>query len=368
MNIFLIAGEASGDLHGARLTKALAGHSLYGVAGPRMRAAGVEAILQSEDFQIMGFIDVLRALPNLKKQLHTCVDAILTRQPEVVVTIDYAGFNMHLHRRLRKAGYTGKIVQYISPKVWAWGKHRIGKLAKTLDLLLVIFPFETEVFKGTSLPVEYVGNPLTEELAEFAPDPNFRADHGFSPDSPILGIFPGSRKAEIKLNLPAQLATVEKLRAQFPHLEFGLSVANDTVAPLIGNPPGIRLIGASDQLMHHSRAALATSGTVNLQLALHQTPTVVVYRPTWLNAILARLIFRINLPHYSIVNICAGKTLFPELIHTQVTPKNATHHLASLLTDGPTRTTCLEGCAALAQTLQTSNPSTHAARLITKDY
>ena len=366
MNIFLLAGEASGDLHGARLAEALSDHTLYGVAGPRMRAAGVEPILQSEDFQIMGFVDVLRALPRLKTQLQTCVDAILERQPDAVVTIDYAGFNMRLHRRLRDAGYEGKLIQFISPKVWAWGKGRIAKLADTLDLLLVIFPFETDVFADTSLPVEYVGNPLLEELAEFTPDPNFRAAHGFSPTSPILGIFPGSRKAEIKLNLPHQLATAKKLSSQFPDLEFGLSVASDTVAPLIGTPPNIRLIRASDQLMHHSHAALATSGTVNLQLALHQTPTVVVYRLTWLNAILARLIFRINLPHYSIANICAGKTLFPELIHTRFTPKNAARHLAPLVADGPTRTQCLTGCAALATALQAPNASIRAAELITR--
>jgi lipid-A-disaccharide synthase len=367
MNIFLLAGEASGDLHGARLANALLGHTLYGVAGPRMRQSGVEPILRSEDFQIMGFVDVVKALPRLRKQLDTCVDAILTRQPDVVVTIDYAGFNMRLHRRLRDAGYKGKLIQFISPKVWAWGKRRIPKLAQTLDLLLVIFPFEPQVFEGTSLPVEYVGNPLTEELAEFTSDPTFRTTHGFSPDAPILGIFPGSRKSEIKLNLPYQLATARRLHSQFPDLEFGLSVANDTVAPLIGTPPGIRLIHDSEQLMHHSHAALATSGTVNLQLALHNTPTVVVYRLTWLNAILARLVFRINLPHYSIVNICAGKALFPELIHTQFTAKNAAQKLALLIGEGPVRAQCLADCAALAATLQTSHPSTHAAELITSE-
>lgn len=364
---FILAGEASGDLHGAHLVQALREQgdevTLFGVAGPRMRESGVMPLLRSEDFQIMGFAGVIAALPRLRRQLNTCADAILEKQPDGVILIDYAGFNMKLAKTLRQRGYQGKIVQYISPKVWAWRAGRIQQLAKTLDLLLVIFPFETNCYKESGLRTEYVGNPLTEYLADFQPNDTLAGE------GRLIAILPGSRRSEIKLNLQRQLDTAKALKQRYPDLRFGLSVANDAVAPLIDTheiPNWIDLVPArhSYELMYHAHAALATSGTVNLELALHSVPTVVVYRLSWINAALAALVFRIRLPFYCMVNIVAGKQVYPELIHHHFTVKRATQELAALIDEGEARATCLAGCEEVKELLAKEKPSSRAAELI----
>ncbi len=349
---FILAGEASGDLHGSRLVNAMPDYSFFGVAGPRMREAGVDPLLETEDFQIMGFSGVIKALPRLRRQLRTCTEAILEHNPDVCILIDYAGFNMRLAKRLRKEGFKGRIVQYISPKVWAWGKGRIPKLVETLDLLLVIFPFETACFEGTDLPVHYVGNPLTEEN-DLSTEPEF-----------LLGIFPGSRTSEIKLNLKRQLATAKALQKRFPALKVVVSVANDKVAPFI--PPDVETTHDTKGLMGRCYVALATSGTVNLELALRKIPTVVVYRLSLINALLAALIFRIRLPFYCIVNICAKREVFPELIHYHFTPKKAIRRLLPLLEETDERRKCIENCTEVSQLLAKEHPSACAARLITQ--
>jgi lipid-A-disaccharide synthase len=364
--LFILAGESSGDLHGSNLAKALSGHSLFGVAGPRMRDAGVECLIPSEEFAVMGFFDVLIALKRLKKHFKTVLSAILERQPRAVILIDFGGFNLRLARALRKAGYGGKIVQYISPKVWAWGKGRIPKIAAAYDLMLVIYPFETNCYEGTSLETQFVGNPLTEALLTHPYKENWAESRGIDPSAPLLAIFPGSRKSEIELNLKRQLETARHLD---PNLQVAVSVANSTVEPLIHKlvaDDGWFLIpsGEAYDLMRASRAALATSGTVTMELALHRVPTICVYRPGWINAIIARLILRLNLPHYCMVNIAAGKEIFPELIHTQFTPKRAAKELQKMLDDGETRDRCLAGCDELRALLSDAQASQRAAEAI----
>ena len=359
---FILAGEASGDLHGANLAKEIKGE-LFGIAGPRMRKAGVRPILRQEEFEIMGFTGVLTALPKLKRQLKICADAAM--DADAAILIDYGGFNLRLAQLLRKRGYKGKIIQYISPKVWAWGKGRIPKMAKALDLLLVIFPFEEKVFEGVDLDVEYVGNPLTEEMAKFVPDPDWCEERP-------LALFPGSRRSEILHNLPQMLATAEELKRQRPSLHFAISIANLNVQPLVVDALHQSHLDAllvppeqAGQLMHHACAALAVSGTVNLQLALHRTPTVVVYRASWINLALAALLVR--LPYYSIANIVAGTEFMPELLGPKFTPRRAARHLALFLDDTPVKAAFLKECDEVARLLDIeSKPSSRAAEAITK--
>jgi len=353
MDIFMIAGEASGDLHGSHLLKALPPHlKVGGVGGPRMRAVGFETVMPMEQFQVMGFVDVMAALPRLWKQFNEIKQAILKIAPPVLVTIDYPGFNLRLARALKKAGFRGKICHYICPSVWAWGKGRIDLIAKNFDLLLTILPFETACFQNTSLKTEYVGHPLIREI----PEELHRRDEN------LIAIFPGSRRKEIERNFPIYLAVVSRLQREYPKLRFVVSAANEDVRPLLKTD--LPLTTDTTALMKQAGIAVAKSGTVTLELALHGVPTVVTYGISRLDAFLAQHIFRIRLPHYCLVNIIAGKEVFPELIGPALTEETLYAALIRLIEDQKARLSCMEECRNVRTLLGPQNASQKAAETL----
>ena len=195
--LFIFSGEPSGDLHGSHLVHALRKQLpsilIEGVPGPKMRAQGVISILQMEDFEVMGFSDVICHLPKLARQFYQLRNHILSTRPKGVVLIDYPGFNLRMAAALRKKGYQGKIIQYVSPSVWAWGKHRIEMMANTLDILLTIYPFENQYFQGSSLNVEYVGNPLYEYIKTYHYDEQWKKKLNLAETNNLIALFPGSR-------------------------------------------------------------------------------------------------------------------------------------------------------------------------------
>lgn len=356
--IYLFAGEQSGDLHGAALAARLANHPLRGVAGPKMREAGVIGSLKMEQFSVMGITDVLRHLPSLLKLFHEVRDEILNLKPEAVVLIDYPAFNIRLAKALRKKGYTGKLIHYVCPSVWAHGKGRIQKMAKTLDLLMTIFPFEPDCFKGTGLETLYVGNPTVEAIRNYRYDNNWMDKVDIDPRGEITALFPGSRIGEVKRNLPLQLQAIELAGAAKP----AISCAHPDLLPLISKiAPHIPVVPPQYhyELMRDSKRAIATSGTVTLELALHQRPTVVNYALTPLNRFIAKNILRLNLPYYCIVNILAGREVFPELIASGSDPKAIAKALQSIDEEETIR-----GCSEVAQMLGTKSASHTAAEKI----
>jgi lipid-A-disaccharide synthase len=379
VKLFLFAGETSGDLHGGELLQALRkqlpGVRFFGVGGPKMRAQGFESLLQMEDFQVMGFTDVMRALPKLWKQFHQVRDSILKEEPEAVILIDYPGFNLRLAKALRKKGYTNKIIQYISPSVWAHGKGRIEQMAATLDLLLIIYPFEAKCFAETSLRVSYVGNPLVEILDRHTYDNAWRSTLSIPEKKPLIALFSGSRQSEIRLNLPKILGACEIYKQQNPELLFGLSVAHDGLLASIE-----KLLNKSSlqvdrdiflvpkkfryELMRDCRTAIAKSGTVTLELALHQKPAVVVYQVNLVNRLVAKYILGLKLDYYCIVNILLGKEVYPELIEEGYTEVSLERHLRTLDSDGELRAACIAQCKEVAQLLQHVHPSEQAAAAI----
>ena len=370
--IFIFAGECSGDLHGALLVKALRERlpqlHLWGVAGPQMRQEGVSCFVPMEEFQVMGIQDVLLALPRLYRHLKQIRNELLSQNPDAVVLIDYADFNMRLAKALRSKGYKGKIVHYICPSVWAWRSQRISQLAATLDLLLAIFPFEPAYFKDTPLRVEYIGNPLMQHLQE----PQSRKNHS------LIALFPGSRQGEVERNLDLQLKTVLELKKEDPELTFVISVAQPALEPIILEKiastslhfgKDITLVPATDnqRLMQECSAALAKSGTVTLELALQEVPTVVMYQLSFVNWLFAKFIFRIKLPYYCIANIIAQKTVFPEYIHDAFNPSMAAASLKKLYRKGSEREQCLSLCKEVKELLKSpSPPADMAAELIVK--
>lgn len=374
---FIFAGEASGDLHGSHLIQSLKSLTplitFSGVGGPAMRAQGLDFILKMEEFQVMGFSDVLKSLPKLWKNFYKVCDSIIKSKPDCVILIDYPGFNLRLAKKLRKQGYKGKIVQYICPTVWAHGKQRINTMSQTLDLLLTIFPFEPSCFSHTTLPVKYIGNPLIKNIRTYPYQEHWHKQVGLASTDKLIAIFPGSRIGEIQRNLPSQLNAGLKLKNKYPDIKFALSYAHEEllkpIQELIKDNPlneNIFLVPKSFtyELMRDCHLALAKSGTVTLELALHQRPSVIVYQLSKLNYWMAKYILRLRLPYYCIVNILAGKEVFPELIGQHIDEMQLYTHLERLYTNEPARLNILKDCFAIQAQLGEQDANEAAAKAI----
>lgn len=376
---FLFAGEVSGDLHGSCLMQALREQdtsiSLSGVGGPRMRTNGLDCLLQMEEFQVMGFSAVFKALPRLWRLFQRVRNAILDTQPDCIVLIDYPGFNLRLAKALRKYNFKGKIVQYICPTVWAHGRKRIQTLADHFDLVLSIYPFEAAYFAHTALPVKYVGNPLTDTIRSHSYQADWAAQIGLPLDTELIALFPGSRQEEVKRHLPQQIHAAALLKQHYPHIKFALSCAQEGLQPILLQMLQKAPLRLDEdlyivppchhyELMHACHTAIAKSGTVTLELALHGVPTVVHYELSSTNYLLAKYLLRLNLPHYCIVNILRQQTVFPELIGQKILPTTLYEQVAFLYSDRDRRAQIVANCHSLKQQLGDQPSHQLAARAI----
>lgn len=370
-SLFVFAGEQSGDLIGGSLLKALKQKCptlhLYGVGGAQMRSHGLNSLMPMESFQVMGVSAVLKAFPRLFFAFRKIQKEIINNPPEAVVLIDYPDFNMLLEKKLRRKGYQGKLIHYVSPTVWAWRRSRVKTLAKTLDLLLAIFPFEKAYYKTTTLSVTYVGHPLVSLISKHAYQPQWRSQCQLTPQGSLLAIFPGSRKHEIESNLPVQIEAARLQLQDNPGLSLAISVARSDLEPLIRTflPKDIPIALVPGEfryeLMKESEAALATSGTVTLELALHAVPTVVTYSLSRFNYLVGRYLFRIRLQHICIVNIIAGKTVFPECVDLTLSSERVADVLQTLLQQS---LFCKKACANVKRQLINQDASEKAADAI----
>lgn len=346
MSLCIVAGERSADLYGARIVKQLKGIAVWGVGGSALLEAGQEQILTLESFQVMGFSDVIKKLPSLIKSFSLIQNAILTKNPRVVCIIDQPSFGLRLAKSLRKKGYTGKIVQFVAPTVWAYNPKRADLMAKSFDLLLTLFPFEPAYFAHTNLKTVFVGHPILEIMAE----PTIEE---LDLQGPVLSIFPGSRPDEIRRNLPKQLEAARMLKKKIPELTIAIAAAANTSFPkdVLIVPFELRY-----ELMQKSTLAIAKCGTVTLELALQGVPTVVTYELSLLNRLIAKHILHLDaLPYYSIANILSKKELFPELIKPPVSASTIYEKALLLLSDYAVKK---EDCKALKNQLQAFGTAT----------
>ena len=372
-SIFIFAGELSGDAHGEKLVRALRKKypslRIFGVAGPKMRHAGMETLIPLEKFEVMGFIDVLFALPRLIRQFLLLRNTLLETQPKVALFIDYPGFSLALAKSVRKRGFKGKICQYICPSIWAWGKKRIPKMEKTLDHLFTIFPFETELFDPQKLKVHYVGNPTKHEMI-YHKHPPLRID----PKYRIIGLFPGSRKKELMRNFPIHLQVVKELLNHHEDLFFVVSVAQAPFSLILDtllkehHIPKERFLfldrSQNPSLMKQLTLAIAKSGTNNLELALHHVPTVVTYGIGPLDLFIAKTVLRIDLPFYCIANIIAGSQIFPELIGPHLTPRALFTHAHRFLSSEEAMKECREKCREMDKLLEAKTPESEILKIL----
>lgn len=363
IDLVIVVGESSGDLHGAKLIQQLLAQNptlkIAAVAGPRMRELPIKQLFAMEELQVMGFVDVILALPRIAFQFFKIRNKILSLQPKAVVTIDYPGFNLRLANSLKTKGYRGKLIHYICPTVWAWGKKRIPLMAKTFDLLLTFFPFEPACFKNTTLNVRHVGHPLAFSI----PQPKIQNRES------LIALFPGSRIKEVERNFPLQLMAAKQLIQEDPQIRLAVSIAHPrlekTIRDISGSTP-LEFVPseASTALMKRARLAIAKSGTVNLELALHELPTVVCYAIRPLDVFLAQRIFKIRLPFYCIVNIILGRAVFPELFGPHLTQGNLTHAARNLWFSEEARIRCIGDCREVRQSLGKENSSNIAASAV----
>lgn len=363
---FLFAGEHSGDLHASALMRAMRRLQplieFSGVGGPLMQQEGLVPLLPFEEFQLFGVIEILPRLPRLWKRFYFIRDWILRHRPDSVILVDYPGWNLRLGASLRKAGYKGHITYYIAPTVWAWGKGRIAKLEQFADLLLLIFPFEEPYFAKSPFSTCFVGHPLLDQIKETPLQEDWRALCGLSKAQRSLALFPGSRRSEIKRLFPRMLEVARLLREKDPELQVMISLADEKLqadvqlhlnrANVQNNPFYVCVPSAFRYaMMRSATSALAKSGTVTLELALHQVPTVVVYDLSYANRLIARYLMRLKLPFYCIVNILAGKQIYPEWIEQPFEPSVVAQELETLHKAGTRREMVIHACYSIKQQL-----------------
>lgn len=381
VDLFIFVGETSGDVHGASILKRLKElhpHlNVSAVAGPKMREIGVDLLMPMENFQVMGYTAVFKRLPELVFLFKKVQNYILEKQPKAVLFIDFPGFNLRMAKALRKHGFKNKLIHYICPTVWAHGKKRVFTLSDTLDRLLSIFPFEHKYFTATSLKPTYVGHPLVEQAQQHPIQENWRSKHPYFKDRPIVGIFPGSRTHEIKQNMPKILKACEIFQAKSKKHIFVVSVAEPKLEKEIlesvkqtSLKPGqdIFILNSKEnfQLMRHSDAAIATSGTITFELGVMKVPTVVVYHLSFFNALIARHVIKLSMPYYCIVNIICNKHIFPELYHLDFIPQKVADNLYQLTQKNSYhRLNSIAGCEEMLRIMSSKEePSLSAAKEI----
>ena len=335
--ILISAGEASGDIHAAAVTAALkqidSSVEVFGMGGDALRAAGGEVLFDIKDHGVMGFVEVIKKLPDLFKLRSDFARLMDERQPDCLVVVDYPGFNMKLAKVAHDKGIP--VVSYIAPSAWAWNKGRAKNVAKIVDKVACIFPFEYDVYKEAGAPVDFVGHPLLDIVKPAWERTEAEAWVGKQPGHPLVLLMPGSRLMEIEKMLPNLLAGAKLLKKQLPEVQFAMPRAGTIPLELLQSKikaSGLEIKiteGHNYDLFSVADLALATSGTVTLEAALCGLPSIIVYRTSALNAFIARRV--INIPNIGLPNIVAGRQILPELLQEEFTPANVAKTAVELL-------------------------------------
>ncbi|MEX0603044.1 MAG: lipid-A-disaccharide synthase, partial [Bacteroidota bacterium] len=332
--VMMIAGEASGDLHGSGVVRELRrqrkGIEIFGVGGDRMRQAGMDLVYHVNELGFMGFVEVVKHLPLIRSVERTLAQLLKFKRPDVVVLIDYPGFNLRFAKTAKKFGIP--VVYYISPQVWAWHRSRVKSMRGVVDLMLTVFEFETAFYRKEGIEAECVGHPLLESLEHSLPKKQFQQRYGIDSGKPILALLPGSRKQEIQNIFPVMLSAGRELAAG-RGMELAVGVAptlEERYFRTMFTLDGVRLVkGATYDLMKHADFAIVTSGSATLETALFGTPIVVLYKTSWLTYLLGRMLIRVK--NIGLVNIVAGKTVVPEFIQHRATPGRIVSTVTDLL-------------------------------------
>jgi lipid-A-disaccharide synthase len=338
-------GEASGDLYGGALVAALRqqdpGVRAFGFGGPKLREAGADLIGDYRRFAVTGLVEALSVLPRSWQMLRALGEAARRQKPDVFVAIDFPDFNFRLLPVMKRLGIP--VAYYVSPQLWAWRSGRLETIRRYVSRMLVIFPFETEMYERAGVPVEFVGHPLIELAAAGQPRAAFLRRLGLDPERPVVAILPGSRPNELAQTLPTLAEAARLIARDRPGTQFVLARAPSLDDGLFSPMEALRTAGvpsaivqdATDDVLAAADVAAVTSGTATVQTALHGCPMIIVYRLAPLTAALARRFIHVST--YGMVNLVAGRPIVPELIQDGFTAGRVREEIVSLLAD-PART------------------------------
>lgn len=367
--VLIVAGEASGDHHAARLIQQV--HQSHpdihfaGIGGEHMRAAGVEIMVDAADMAVVGLVEVLAHYPTLHAALQTMRRALAERKPDLLILVDYPDFNLRLAKTAKELGI--KVLFYISPQIWAWRQKRVYKIKKLVDMMAVVFPFESHFYEQAGVPVRFVGHPLVDEVHSALSKTEAQQAFGLDPARPVLGLFPGSRRGEIKRLLPTFLEAAQRIQQQMPEVQFILPRATTLKEELLREyldpcPLEITLVaGRSYDVMRSCDSIISASGTATLEIALMQVPLVVAYRIAPLSyAIMSRLV---KVDHIALCNIVAGERIAPELIQHDAQPERIAQATLELLQDSRERQRMQEKMKHIRERLGESGASRKIAQL-----
>lgn len=366
--VMIIAGEASGDMHASGVVRELKRRDpaveVFGMGGDNMAHEGMDLTVHMTHMSFMGFVEVVRHLRTILRVQRVLELALDTRRPDVVLLVDYPGFNLRFAQAAKRRHIP--VLYYISPQVWAWHRSRVKKMKQLVDKMHVIFPFEVEIYAAEGVPVEFVGHPLVERMTDHSSKAQFLQRHGLSPDRRLLGLFPGSRAQEIERILPAMIGSAERLCSMMD-LQVAIGVApnlgREALSAHVPVSSGLHLIEhATYELMHHADAAIVTSGTATLEAGWFGTPMAIVYRTSPLTYAIGRML--VDVDHIGLVNIVAGKGIVPELIQHKCTPEHLVEAMKPLLLDEKAATAMRNDLAVVRERLGAGGASSRVASSI----
>jgi len=358
VEILISAGEASGEMYGAELIEALRRRDtsidFFGAGGERMRAAGCDIVVDARDLAVVGITEIFSHLPKILGLYKKLIRAADERRPALAVVIDSPAFNWRVARQMRRRGIP--VVYYVCPQFWAWRQGRVKLLRKYVNKALVIFPFEEKFYRDRGVDATFVGHPLADLKPPAITREAYAAEYGLDPTKPWIALMPGSRRKEVRMNLPAMLEAVALLGDGY---EYPLPVAR-TLEPLFiresiqqhsaGRDPNIHIVSEALPALHHSRAGIVASGTATVEAALMQLPFVMVYRVSPLTYALGKP--RIKIAHYAMVNLIAEEEVVPELVQGKFTAENVAAELKKIIPDGEPRTRMLQRLAGVKEKLR----------------
>jgi len=370
--VLVVAGEASGDILGANMIRAALKLDpeleFYGVAGPRMQSAGCSLLRPAADLAVMGLAEVVRHLPRIWSVYRDIKRALIANdtRPDVVVLIDSPDFNLRIAKLARKAEVP--VLYYVSPQVWAWRRGRVRTIARDVDKLAAILPFEPEYYAGLDIDVRYVGHPLLDEAVAEISAAEFRSQHDLEKAEPVIGLLPGSRRNEIHYALPTILEAAQLLKQRYPEVGFLLPVAAGVDRALLQEPISASGLDVElvDDTIYTSVAAcdavIAVSGTVTLQTALVQTPMVIIYKGSPFTYAIGKHL--VSISHFGLPNIVAGRRVIPELLQHDAGPEAIATEIGHIIDDTDYRKTMLADLAEIRSRMGTPGCAERVARML----
>ena len=367
VQIMVVAGEASGDQHASELVAELRNRRpelrFFGMGGQKLAAQGVELIYGAHEVSVMGITEVLPKLRRILSVLAGLTRAAARRKPDLAILVDIPDFNLRLAKALKRRGIP--VVYYISPMIWAWRQGRVKQIAKRVDRMLCILPFEADFYAKAGVAADYVGSPVLEQMPKAAPREAFREQLGLDPSRPTLALLPGSRMSEIRRILPTMAQAAERLSAKRPGLQVVVPVAptipreeilqrfqGRSVTPVLVDGRAPEAVGASD-------AAVVASGTAALEAGLMARPFVVVYRVSLITYLMGRMLLKVA--HVALVNLLAGRRVVPELLQGQMKPDIIASEIERLWQPGPEQAALLSGLEEVRAKLGTPGAASRAA-------